>query len=85
MTSFKKLVMCFGLCATLAMPLAGCSGTWQGIKNDWHDVTGSNDDGAAAVQSADSNTAQPAAAQAQPAAEQPVTVQGDDNSPSAYN
>lgn len=42
MTNLKKMVMCLGLVAVLGLP--ACSGTWQGIKNDWHDVTSSNDD-----------------------------------------
>ena len=78
MTSFKKIVMCFGLFAVLSMPLAGCSGTWQGIKNDWHDVSGSNDDGAPA-ETASGNT-DPAPVEAQGDAAAP-----DANSPSAYN
>lgn len=41
MTNFKKMVMCLGLVAVLGLP--ACSGTWQGIKNDWNDVTSSND------------------------------------------
>ncbi len=81
MTSFKKIVMCFGLFAVLSMPLAGCSGTWQGVKNDWHDVTGSNDDGApASSETAASQEAAPAPAEAQGDA-----AVSDENSPSAYN
>lgn len=41
MTNLKKMVMCLGLVAVLGLP--ACSGTWQGIKNDWNDVTSSND------------------------------------------
>lgn len=78
MTSFKKLVMCFGLLAVLGMPLAGCSGTWQGIKNDWHDVTSSNDSDAPATTQAANETA--------PATEpEEVKVVVDDEAPSAYN
>lgn len=41
MTTLNKMVMCLGLVAVLGLP--ACSGTWQGIKNDWGDVTSSND------------------------------------------
>ena len=77
MTSFKKLVMCFGLFAVLSMPLAGCSSTWQGIKNDWHDVTSSNDDGDSSTQTASENAPQETPKSA--------NIVVDDESPSAYN
>jgi hypothetical protein len=41
--TIQKLVLCFGLLTVLSAPLAGCSGTWHGMKEDWHDVTSSND------------------------------------------
>lgn len=43
MTNFKKLAMCLSLVAVLGLPLAACSSTWQGMKNDWNDMTSSNE------------------------------------------
>lgn len=75
MTTFKKFVMCFGLIAVFAMPLAGCSGTWHGVKEDWHDMTGSNDSGKDEMRTASQSDA--------PAQDSGVIV--NDNGPSAYN
>lgn len=77
MTSFKKIVMCFGLVAVLGLPLAGCSGTWQGMKNDWHDVTSSNDDVPPETHSA--------SAEAAPAAQGDAAPVETTGGPSAYN
>jgi hypothetical protein len=43
--TFKKLAPSLCLAVLLSLSLGGCSETWQGMKNDWHDVTSSNDQG----------------------------------------
>ncbi len=70
--NFKKFVMCLGLIAVSALPLSACSGTWDGMKEDWHDMTGSNDSHMEADRTA---------SQSAPAADAPV----DSSAPSAYN
>ena len=69
MKTTQKLVLCLGLLTILSAPLAGCSGTWHGMKEDWHGVTGSNDS-PSDTSTADASSQQPAqptqSAQAQP-------------------
>jgi hypothetical protein len=82
--TIQHKIIRLGLLAMLAAPLAGCSGTWQGVKNDWHDMTGSNDSAEpAATQSAAAQPspaaqpmaqAQPMQAQAQVPAQQPMAA-----------
>lgn len=71
MKTIQKLVLCFGLLTVLSAPLAGCSGTWHGVKEDWHDVTGSNDspsDTTPTTATADASAAS-TSAQVEPAAQ----------------
>jgi predicted small secreted protein len=42
--TFKKFILAVSLVATLAAPLAGCSRTWDGVKEDWHNVTSGDGD-----------------------------------------
>lgn len=63
MKTTQKLALCLAL-ALLAAPLSGCGDTWDGMKQDWHDVTSSNDD-------ADE---QPAVSTAQATEQQPAVV-----------
>jgi hypothetical protein len=42
-----KFVLCLGLLTLLSAPLAGCSSTWGGMKQDWHSMTGSDDSASA--------------------------------------
>jgi hypothetical protein len=74
----QKLVLCLGLATLLSAPLAGCGSTWNGVKNDWHDMTGSSEsssDNTAAAEAAPAPAVQPApAAAAAPAAEQPAAT-----------
>jgi hypothetical protein len=70
--NLKKFVMCLGLLAVCALPLSACSGTWDGMKEDWHDMTGSNDQSGQNDRTA-GQTAAPAQAPA------------DSSAPSAYN
>ncbi len=72
MINLKKFVMCLGLLAVCALPLSACSGTWDGMKEDWHDMTGSNESRMQADRTA---------GQSVPAASAPA----DNSAPSAYN
>ncbi len=64
-----KLVLCLGLLTLLSAPLAGCSSTWGGMKQDWHNMTGSDDSSAApAATTTTTTTATTAPAAAAPAA-----------------
>jgi predicted small secreted protein len=42
--TFKKFILATSLIATLAAPLAGCSRTWDGVKDDWHNMTSGDGD-----------------------------------------
>ncbi len=44
MKTTQKLILCLGLLTLLSAPLAGCSSTWGGMKQDWHNMTGSDDE-----------------------------------------
>lgn len=55
MNTFKKFILATSLIATLAAPLAGCSRTWDGIKDDWHNVTSGDGDERTASSPSDSN------------------------------
>lgn len=44
MNTFKKFILAFSLVTILAAPLAGCSRTWDGVKDDWHNMTGGDGD-----------------------------------------
>ncbi|TAL37805.1 MAG: hypothetical protein EPN97_04565 [Alphaproteobacteria bacterium] len=89
MKTIQKLVLCLGLLTVLSAPLAGCSGTWHGMKEDWHDVTSSNDspsDTAPATATADASTAQASAsAQVEPAARADTTLRSETTTTTTYN
>jgi len=42
--TFKKFILAVSLVTVLAAPLAGCSRTWDGVKDDWHNMTGGDGD-----------------------------------------
>jgi hypothetical protein len=68
----QKLVICLGLLTLLSAPLAGCSGTWSGMKQDWHGMTGSDDSASSTTTTTTATTTAPAAAA--PAAAAPATT-----------
>ncbi len=72
MINLKKFVMCLGLLAVCALPLSACSGTWDGMKEDWHDMTGSNDQSGEANRTASQDAA-------------PAQAPADGSTPNAYN
>ena len=91
MKTIQKLVLCFGLLTILSAPLAGCSGTWHGVKEDWHDVTSSNDspsDAAPATATADASAAT-TSAQVEPAAQaapqDTTTLRSETTTTTTYN
>lgn len=56
MNTFKKFILAVSLVTVLAAPLAACSRTWDGIKEDWHNVT--SGDGDERTEAAPSNNSQ---------------------------
>lgn len=74
MINLKKFVMCLGLMAVCALPLSACSGTWDGMKEDWHDMTGGD-----GQSSENDRTAGQTSAPAQ------ADAPADSSAPSAYN
>lgn len=60
MTAFKKSLICLGLAAVIASPLAACTNTWHGMKSDYHHMTNTpnsdDKDVPATVQSSTSRT-----------------------------
>jgi hypothetical protein len=79
--NLKKLVICVGLATILSAPLAGCGGTWNGMKEDWHGMTGSNE----SESSTTTASAQPAAAPAQTAPAQDTTMHSETTTTTTFN
>ena len=84
--TIQKLVLCLGLATILSAPLAGCSDTWNGMKNDWHDMTGSNESSSdnSTAAAAPAPAAQPAPAAA-PAEQQDTTLKSETTTTTTYN
>jgi hypothetical protein len=80
--TIQKLALCLCLLGVLSLPLAGCSGTWDGVKHDWHDMTSSNDDGSASTET--TAAAQPAPA-AQPAQQAQAVTSTQTTTTTTYN
>lgn len=55
MNTFKKFILAVSLVTVLVAPLAGCSRTWDGVKDDWHNMTGGDGDERTANAPAESN------------------------------
>jgi hypothetical protein len=58
--TIQKLALCLALTLVLSAPLTGCGDTWQGVKQDWNDVTSSNDDAAEQPAVSTADASQPA-------------------------
>lgn len=89
MKTIQKLVLCLGLATLISAPLAGCSSTWNGVKNDWHDMTGSSSDSSSdnsAASAAPAAQPAPAAAPAEAAAPaQDTTLHSETTTTTTYN
>ena len=83
MKTLKNIVICVGLATILSAPLAGCSGTWNGMKEDWHGVTGSSDSDTST--STASAQPAPAAAPAQAAPAQDTTMHSETTTTTTFN
>lgn len=73
MINLKKFVMSLGLLAVCVLPLSACSGTWDGMKADWHGMTDGDNS-----QAADNDRT---AGQTGTATDAPA----ESNAPNAYN